>query len=66
METPSTYSPQPLFQNLDRRLLIDKDDNDSAYFSSLMLKLEYLTKILVAGVVAVVGDDVDRHRYSEA
>ena len=64
METPSTYNPQPLFQKLDRRLLIDKADNDSAYFSSLVLKLEYLTKILVAGVVAVVGDDVDRHRYS--
>ncbi len=64
METSFTYSPQPLFQKLDRRLLIDKEDNDSAYFSSLMLKLEYLTKILVAGVVAVVGDDVDRHRYS--
>jgi len=64
METTSTYSTQPIFQKLDRRILIDKEDNDSAYFSSLMLKLEYLTKILVAGVVAVVGDDADRHRYS--
>ena len=64
MRSSSTEDPKPLFGKLDNRLSLDKEDGDHAYFTSLSFKLEYLTKVLVAGVVAVVGDDVDRHRYS--
>lgn len=53
-----------IFDGIDRRILLDKEDSDSAYFLALTLKLEYLTKLLTAGVVACVGDDADRHRYS--
>ena len=31
----------------------------------MTLKLEYLTKLVTAGIFACIGDDVDRHRYSQ-
>ena len=54
----------PLFHDIDNRIALDKEDSDSAYFTTLTLKLEYLTKIVTAGVLACVGDDANRHRYS--
>ena len=54
----------PLFHDIDNRIALDKGDSDSAYFTTLTLKLEYLTKIVTAGVLACVGDDANRHRYS--
>jgi len=54
-----------LLEGIDRRILLDKEDSDSAYFQALILKLEYLTKLVTAGVLACVGDDADRHRYSQ-
>ena len=57
--------PQPtLFSDIDSRIAMDREEGDLAYFHALMLKLEYLTKIVVAGIAACVGDDADRHRYS--
>ena len=53
-----------LFERMDTRVALDKEDGDHAYFHALSLKLEYLAKIVTAGVVACVGDDVDRQRYS--
>ena len=55
---------RPLFEGIDRRIELDREDSDSAYFHALTLKLEYLTKLVTAGVLACVGDDLDRHRYS--
>ena len=55
---------QPLFDRIDDRIARDRDDSDYAYFHALTLKLEYLTKIVASGVIACVGDDADRHRYS--
>ncbi len=55
---------QPLFARIDDRIALDKEDGDYAYFHALSLKLEYVTKIVTAGVIACVGEDVDRHRYS--
>ena len=55
---------QALFQQLDQRISRDREEGDYAYFNALMLKLEYLTKIVTAGVVACLGDDADRHRYT--
>ena len=55
---------RPLFEGIDRRIELDKEDSDSASFHALTLKLEYLTKLVTAGVVACVGNDLDRHRYS--
>ena len=54
-----------IFEGIDRRIELDKEDSDSAYFQALTLKLEYLTKLVTAGVLACVGDDSDRHRYSQ-
>ena len=54
-----------IFEGIDRRIRLDREDSDSAYFQALTLKLEYLTKLVTAGVLACVGDDADRHRYSQ-
>lgn len=55
---------KPLFQGIDRRIELEREDSDSAYFHALALKLEYVTKLITAGLLACVGDDIDRHRYS--
>lgn len=53
-----------LFDSINRRVALDKENSDSAYFFALSLKLEYITKIVTSGVLACVYDDVDRCRYS--
>ena len=53
-----------LFDPINNRVALDKEEGDIAYFGALALKLEYLTKIVAAGIVACIGDDVDRHRYT--
>ena len=53
-----------LFDGIDKRIALDKEDGDHAYFHALSLKLEYITKIVTSGVIACLGEDVDRHRYS--
>ena len=54
----------PLFDRIDGRIARDRDEGDYAYFHALMLKLEYIMKIATSGVIACIGDDADRHRYS--
>ena len=54
----------PLLNGINNRVEQGKEEGDQAYFYALSLKLEYLTKIVASGVVACIGDDVDRHRYS--
>ena len=54
----------PLFSGIDARIARDLEEGDVAYFNALMLKLEYLTKIVVLGVVSCIDDDIDGHRYS--
>lgn len=53
-----------LFEGVDKRVALDREDSDFAYFYALSLKLEYVTKVVAAGLLACVRDDVDRHRYS--
>ena len=53
-----------LFQKIDDRIVLDKDEGDYAYLNALTLKLEYLTKIISSGVISCIGDDVDRNRYT--
>ena len=55
---------QPLFGRIDDRIAYDQEEGDVAYFQALTLKLEYLTKIVTSAVIACIGDDADRHRYS--
>ena len=55
---------KPLFHGIDRRIELDREDSNSAYFHALTLKFEYVTKLVTAGVLACVGDESDRHRYS--
>lgn len=54
----------PLLDKIDARVSLDKEEGDIAYFHALILHIEYLTKIVTAGVVACLGDDADRQRYS--
>src|SRR5579883_1362318 len=44
------------------RVARDREEGDIAYFHALCLQIEYLTKLVTAGVVACLGDDADRHR----
>ena len=53
-----------LFDGIDNRIALDKEDGDHAYFHALSLKLEYVTKIVTSSVISCIGEDVDRHRYS--
>ena len=53
-----------LFDRIDQRITLDREDGDYAFFHALMLKLEYVTKVVVSGIVACIGDDSDRHRYT--
>ena len=55
---------QNLFSGINDRINLDREDGDYAFFHALMLKLEYVTKIVVSCIVACIGDDVDRNRYS--
>ena len=55
---------QPLFDGINQRIARDKEDGDYAYFQALNLKLEYVTKVITSGVIACIGEDVERHRYS--
>ena len=53
-----------LFDRIDARIALDKQEGDYAFFHALMLKLEYVTKVVVSGVVSCIGDDSERHRYT--
>ena len=53
-----------LFDRLDARIALDKEEGDYAFFHALMLKLEYVTKVVVSGVISCIGDDSERHRYT--
>ena len=53
----------PLLALIDTRVAHDKEEGDIAYLNALTLKLEYITKIVTAAVVACIGDGSERHRY---
>lgn len=57
------------FQPIDRmreRLERDRNESDAGYWASLLYYGEFLTKLVTAGLVAGIGDDPDRLRYSQA
>jgi len=54
----------PLFDKLKARVARDGGEGDIAYFHALLLELEYITKLVTAGVVACIGEEPERHRYS--
>ncbi len=54
----------PLVKQMDDRLAFDKEEGDIAYFYALLIQLEYVTKLVVSGVVACLGEDANRSRYS--
>jgi hypothetical protein len=57
-------SDGPLLDELKARVARDQGEGDIAYFHALLLQLEYITKLVTAGVVACVGEEPERHRYS--
>jgi len=54
----------PLFSKLRDRITLDREEGNIAYFHALSLELEYVAKLVTAGITACVGDDSDRQRYS--
>ena len=59
-----TTPPPPLFRPILDRVALEREDGDQAYFHALLFLLEYLTKLTTCGVLACLGDDIDRRRYS--
>ena len=57
-------STRLLVERMEERVVRDRDDGDYAFFHALMLKLEYVTKMVVSAMVACIGDDSERHRYT--
>ena len=51
-------------ERLNQRVAVDRSDSDTALFTSLLLKGELIVKLTTAGLVAVLQDDVDRHKYN--
>lgn len=51
------------FDRMAARLTVDRTDSDVALFYSLLFYGEILTKSVVAGLVAGLGEDRDRHHY---
>lgn len=56
-----TRQPQLLFDRIDERVWLARQRDDSAYFHALRLKFEYLTKIVVSGMIACIEDNADRY-----
>ena len=56
--------PNLLFESIDTRVTHDMQEGDSTYFFALSLKLEYIMKIVISGVIACIDNDPNRHRYS--
>jgi hypothetical protein len=57
-------SAGPLLDELRARVSRDQGEGDIAYFNALLLQLEYITKLVTAGVVACLEEGPERHRYS--
>src|SRR5690606_14081540 len=57
-------SAGPLKEKIRSRVAFDMDEGDIAYYYALMFEVEYITKIVVSGVISCLGDDADRNRYS--
>ena len=53
-----------LLSGINDRVEADKQDGDIAYLYALLIKLEFLSKIITAGVVACLDEDENRHRYT--
>ena len=57
-------STGPLKEKIRSRIAFDMEEGDIAYYYALMHEIEYITKIMVSGVISCLGDDADRSRYS--
>ena len=63
-KSPARSPSQPLFAHIDARLALEREQGDVGFFYALCHKLEYLTKVVTAGIVSCVTDRADRHRYT--
>ena len=45
------------------RVTRDMQEGDTSYFQALALKMEFIVKLVAAGVIACIEDDADRNRY---
>lgn len=56
------------FVPLDRmreRMARGRENSDAEYFDCLLHAGEFVTKLVVGGLVAAIDDDADRHRYRQ-
>ncbi len=51
------------FDMFNKRLNLSKDESDSSYFIELLLKGEFLTKIIATVVVSSIINDKERTKY---
>jgi hypothetical protein len=59
----SAITSGPLLDKIFARVALDKEEGDVAYFYALILQIEYITKLVTAGILACIADDPDRQRY---
>ena len=53
-------SAGPLLDELKARIARDQGEGDIAYFHALLLQLEYITKLVTAGLVACLEEEPER------
>jgi hypothetical protein len=52
-------------ERMRERVSRARENSDAEYFDSLMLAGEFVTKLVVASLIAAIDDDADRHRYRQ-
>ena len=57
-------STKRLFDDINDRVHLARESGDLGYFYALTARLEYVTKLVTSAVIACIGDDTDRQRYS--
>ncbi len=53
-----------ILARMNDRVMRDMGEGDVSYFHALALKMEFVAKLVTAGVVACIEDDADRNRYA--
>jgi energy-coupling factor transporter ATP-binding protein EcfA2 len=53
-----------ILEKIERRVAADREEGDIAYFNALLFELEFLIKLTTSSVIACLGDDTDRSKYS--
>ena len=52
-----------MLAGMQDRVTREMHEGDVSYFQALVMKMEFIVKLVTAGVVACIQDDADRNRY---